>query len=85
MISDPGVVVLVAEDIFSPQECEHVFDALRKSPLYKTVASPESKVVVGVCTISLKPGSSLVDHLKTDQTGGKQLAPDEGMATVTKG
>lgn len=56
-IVDPTQVVLVAEDTFEPTESAHVYEALRRSILNRPGKSQDARVVVGVCSIVLKPGS----------------------------
>jgi hypothetical protein len=77
MISDPAVVVLVAEDAFNPMESQSVAEPLRQTILNRQTATPQGKVVVGICSINLKPGSTLIGQFKTGETGGKHAGSFE--------
>lgn len=68
-IIDPNTVVLVAEDELEPNENEQVYEALRKSPLHVPGDNPLARVIVGICSITLKPGSSFVGQFQPNQTG----------------
>lgn len=64
LVADPTNVVLVAEDVLDPEESGKVYDALRKSPLHRPGLIPEARVVVGVCSIALRPGSLLIEPIQ---------------------
>ncbi|PSN63811.1 hypothetical protein BS50DRAFT_89484 [Corynespora cassiicola Philippines] len=59
-IRDPATVVLVAEDDFREAECERVYDALRSTPMYNASLGPKRRVVVGISSLYLRPGSSYI-------------------------
>jgi hypothetical protein len=59
-IRDPACVVIVAEDVLESDEAEHVYEALRFA--YRA-RSPGQKIIVGVCSFTLKPDSSHVGHV----------------------
>lgn len=71
MINDPAVVVLVAEDDFNSIENQPRLQSLQQATLRRPTATPQGKVIVGVCSIILKPGSSLIGQLKNGHAGGK--------------
>ena len=62
-------MVLVIEGPWNPRECDKVYDALRHHAMYVSGAEPHAEVVVGVCSIDLKPGSI---RMGTLQPEGKQ-------------
>ncbi|KAF2464864.1 uncharacterized protein BDR25DRAFT_271082 [Lindgomyces ingoldianus] len=65
-IRNPADVVLVAEDVWDPDEGLGVYGALRGSSMYKFGSSPTAdKVIVGVCSINLKPGSWRIGRFQT--------------------
>jgi hypothetical protein len=67
-IEDPACVVLIAEDLLEADEAEHIYKALRSAcPLSR----PGQKAIVGVCSITLKPGSCYVGHF---QPAGKHVS-----------
>ncbi|KAJ4297709.1 hypothetical protein N0V90_005604 [Kalmusia sp. IMI 367209] len=64
-IVDPASVVLVAEDIIDDREGDHVYPALRQAAAYSPGAgSVGSKVVVGVASVAIKPGSSYIGQFQ---------------------
>lgn len=71
-MQDPSVVILVVEDAWNPNEGEYMYKALRKSPKYRVETDAQAKVVVGVCSINLKPGSSYRGRF---QAGCKRVSP----------
>ncbi|KAF2268143.1 hypothetical protein CC78DRAFT_14942 [Lojkania enalia] len=56
-LRDPATVLLVAEDVWDEHEKQRVYQALGASPIYAAGPSLKCKVVVGVCSINLKPDS----------------------------
>ncbi|KAH7116897.1 hypothetical protein B0J11DRAFT_103544 [Dendryphion nanum] len=56
-IQDAAVVVLVVEDLWDDSEHDSAYEALRTSPSYCARNGSQGRVVVGVCSIDLKPGS----------------------------
>lgn len=65
-ILDPACVVLVAEDGLKEDEGGKVYSALREAAAYSPGAGPVGmKVVVGVASINLKPGSSYIGQFQT--------------------
>jgi hypothetical protein len=71
-MQDPSVAVLVVEDSWDPNEGEYMYKALRRSPKYRLETGALAKVVVGVCSINLKPGSSYKGRF---QDGCKRVSP----------
>ena len=62
-IQDPACVVLVAEDMIKEDEAACIYEALR----YAYAAEPVgSRGIVGVCSISLIPGSCYVGRFQSD-------------------
>jgi hypothetical protein len=61
-IRDPAYVVLVAEDTLETDEAGHVYEAL-KSVCWPS--TPGRKVIVGLCSIFLKPGSPYTGHFQS--------------------
>ena len=61
-IRDPAYVVLVAEDTVETDEAGHVYEALKSLCWPST---PGRKVIVGLCSIFLKPGSSYTGHFQS--------------------
>ncbi|KAF2272938.1 uncharacterized protein EI97DRAFT_445388 [Westerdykella ornata] len=74
-IVDPASIVLVAEDVFDPHEDESVYDALRKCSLHKQGKNEQVKVVVGVCSINLRPGSPFIGRLNEERAWRKHTTP----------
>jgi hypothetical protein len=66
-INDPACAVLVAEDDLETDEAEHVYDALRS--VYQS-PRPRQRGIVGVCSLTLKPGSCYTDCF---QPAGKHV------------
>lgn len=62
---DPAQVVLVAEDEPEPDESAQVYEALRMSALYEPPRGQGARVIVGVCSIALKPGSPHIGSFYT--------------------
>lgn len=57
-MKDPQSLVLVAEDLVDDDEAEGEYPALKTASVYRPVAAPAgSKIVVGVASLQLKPGS----------------------------
>jgi hypothetical protein len=83
MIMDPSTVVLVAEDAVDADEAEKVYEALRQCPLHRPGRPPQVKVVVGVCTISLRPGSALIGQFQNDEKGCKLVRFFKAPTVVT--
>lgn len=71
-IDDPATVVLVAEDEWDPAEGECAYESLRKSPMYSHGTDTRVRIIVGVCSINLKPGSAYVGLF---QAGCKRVSP----------
>jgi hypothetical protein len=64
--------VLVVEDDWQSTETASVYDALRTSPMYDLEGVDKvQRVVVGVCSLDLKPGSW---HRGKFQSGGKRVS-----------
>ncbi|KAH3910185.1 hypothetical protein HBI56_222680 [Parastagonospora nodorum] len=61
-IRDPAYVVLVAEDFIETDEADHVYEALKSACRPST---PGRKVIVGLCSVLLKPGSSYTGHFQS--------------------
>ncbi|KAF2655316.1 hypothetical protein K491DRAFT_599177 [Lophiostoma macrostomum CBS 122681] len=84
-IKDPASVVLVVEDSWKPKERDKVYDALRHHAMYVSGADAPVKVVVGVCSIDLEPGSARIGQL---QPAGKHFAevvePPSGITTLNR-
>lgn len=58
-------VVLVAEDIVEDAEDEDVYPALRNTAAYsQCVGSMGSKIVVGVASVAIKPGSPYIGQFQ---------------------
>ncbi|OAG07110.1 uncharacterized protein CC84DRAFT_1204701 [Paraphaeosphaeria sporulosa] len=77
-IRDGTSVVLVAEDTLDETEGNDVYPALRDATAYTPGASTSgSKLVVGVASVDIKPGSSYIGMFQpprsTDQTDGRDL------------
>jgi len=66
-LQDPGSVVIVSEDIVEETETEHLYEALRRTPVSKPQPDANRRVIVGVCSITLKKGSQRVGQF---QPGG---------------
>jgi hypothetical protein len=67
-MEDPACVVLITEDVLEADEAEHIYKALRSAcPLSRL----GQKAIVGVCSITLKPGSCYVGHF---QPAGKHVS-----------
>ncbi|KAF2190761.1 hypothetical protein K469DRAFT_392320 [Zopfia rhizophila CBS 207.26] len=64
-IHDPASVVIVAEDSWNEDERASVYEALRRISSSKPKMTSSGKVVVGVCSINLKPGSRRVGQFQT--------------------
>lgn len=65
-ILDPACIVLVAEDAPIESETESVYEALRVAPVYGHGKDASSrKVVVGVASIVIKPGSCYIGLFQT--------------------
>lgn len=63
-IDDPATVVIVTEDAVNEREGEFVYEALRKAPLSGLKSDPNTKVIVGVCSIDLKAGSARIGQFQ---------------------
>ncbi|KAF2740992.1 hypothetical protein EJ04DRAFT_454341 [Polyplosphaeria fusca] len=68
-LQDPAAAVLVAEDVGEQDERSHVYDALRHSPMYDTLQDGRARVVVGVCSIDLKPESWRMGQFSRSSSG----------------
>lgn len=82
-IMDPEQVVLVAEDAPEPNESAHVYEALRMSTLHEPGRSLDARVIVGVCSIALRPGSPHIGSFYTPQL---QAFPrmKKGLSSLTR-
>ncbi|KAF2873041.1 hypothetical protein BDV95DRAFT_491126 [Massariosphaeria phaeospora] len=69
-IRDPGSVVIVAEDLVDEKEDGGVYEALRTASAYSACLVVGVQVVVGVCSINLRPGSP---HIGQFQSGSKLI------------
>ncbi|ORY00360.1 hypothetical protein BCR34DRAFT_112754 [Clohesyomyces aquaticus] len=80
-ILDPATVVLVSEDMWDPNESQAVYEALRRIAAFNHRPSPTCKVIVGICSINLKPGSWRIGQF---QTGNHVHSPPPAPAPETQ-
>ncbi|EAT84842.1 hypothetical protein SNOG_07376 [Parastagonospora nodorum SN15] len=71
-IRDPAYVVLVAEDFIETDEADHVYEALKSACRPST---PGRKVIVGLCSVLLKPGSSYTGHFQSTSKHVRTMTP----------
>jgi hypothetical protein len=77
-LNDPACAVLVAEDDLETDEAGYVYEALR--PAYPSPVLRQ-KGIVGVCSLSLKPGSSYMGYF---QPTSKHVSSAEKCQATTK-
>jgi hypothetical protein len=69
MIDDPNSIVLVSIDTWQPMEPGHAYEGLRKCNMY-CHGKDQARMIVGVCSINLKPNSSFIGLAQDEMMHG---------------